>query len=61
MIVPWTQEWSEPVRTLLRTCLGPKTLQLDEALWRWQYEQNPCANGAVRHSSSQTSSSATSA
>jgi GNAT superfamily N-acetyltransferase len=47
VIVPWTQEWSEPVRTLLRTCLGPKTLQLDEALWRWQYEQNPCANGAV--------------
>jgi hypothetical protein len=47
VIVPWSPEWSEPVRALLRTCLGPKTLQLDEALWRWQYNENPCANGAV--------------
>lgn len=47
MIVPWSQEWSEPVRALLSTCLGPQAMQLDERLWRWQYSENPCANGGV--------------
>jgi GNAT superfamily N-acetyltransferase len=47
VIVPWSQEWSEPVRALLSTCLGPQTMQLDERLWRWQYDENPCARGGV--------------
>ena len=47
MIVPWAPQWAEPVRALLRTCLGAQAMQLDEALWRWQYEQNPAAGGAV--------------
>jgi GNAT superfamily N-acetyltransferase len=47
VIAPWSQEWAEPVRDLLRACLGPETMQLDEALWRWQYELNPWAGGSV--------------